>query len=167
MSIKIINAHKHKIGLSFCRETNPKSILRYFVSGWYAIEYSKFYEIKENDYIHLHCNECNYIYTSDKSIKIYTTKISHNLNFSIIGTNNLYTNKGQKILLDNNCYLENYYLPKNEYNGTIFIGSEKEIKDYIFSEMIKYKYLYDHEKSKNKRLDDDKKKSRRLTKIME
>ena len=87
----------------------------------------------------MQCNECNYIYTSDKNIKIYTTKISHNLYFSNIGTNNLYTNKGQKILMDNNCYLENYYLPKNEYNGTIYIGNEKEIKDYIFSEMIKYK----------------------------
>lgn len=105
----------------------------------------------------MQCNECNYIYTTDKNIKIYTTKISHNLYFSNIGTNNLYTNKGQKILMDNNCYLENYYLPKNEYNGTIYIGNEKEIKDYIFSEMIKYKRLYDQEKSKNKRLDDDKK----------
>ena len=157
MSIKFINAHKHKICLSFCREINQKSILRYFVSGWYAIQYSKSCELKENDYIHLQCNECNYIYTSDKNIKIYTTKISHNLYFSNIGTNNLYTNKGQKILMDNNCYLENYYLPKNEYNGTIYIGNEKEIKDYIFSEMIKYKRLYDQEKSKNKRLDDDKK----------
>ena len=157
MSLTILNVHKHKVWLSYCRKVNQNINLKYFVSGWYTIESSCSKEIKENDFIHLYCNECNYIYNSDKKIKIYTTNNAHDLYFDSFGSDNLYTQHEQKILKDNSYYLCDYNLTKNEYNGTLYIGNEKEIIDYIFSEMIKYKRLYDEEKSKNKCLDDDKK----------
>ena len=156
MSITLLNVHKHKIWLSYCREVNRNLNLKYFVSGWYDIEKGKSYKLKENDYINLHCSECNYIYCSDKNIKIYTTNNVHDFYFTNFGSDNIYTQFGQKILLDNNYYLGEYYRTKNEYNRNLYIGNEKEIIDYVFSEMIKSKSLYDEEKSKNKSLNNDK-----------
>ena len=119
------------------------------VNGWYTIEKSKSYVIKENDYVHLHCNECDYIYRTGKKITIFKTNNAYELYFTKIGSNILYIEDKQQILKDNNYYLDFYYLPKNECNGYIYIGYDKEIINYLFSQMTEYKNLYDEEKSKN------------------
>ena len=100
----------------------------------------------------MHCNECDYIYKSDDEKKIYTTNNAHELYIPDFGSENLYTSYEEKIVRDNNFYLKEYYQIKNEYNGIIYIGKEKEIIDFLFSEMTKYKNFYNEELSKNKSL---------------
>jgi hypothetical protein len=154
MSITLLNAHKHKVTFSYCRKISNS---QHEIHGWFCIDNGNTEELKENDYINLICNECkyNYRYDTKEKINIFTTINAHNLYFHRIGSKHLYTENGQQILIDNNYKLKDYYLIRNEYNGNVLIGNEEEIRDYLFSEMIKYKYLYEQEKSKNKNLKDD------------
>ena len=66
MSLTLLNVHKHKISFSYCKNVSGNSSQKYMVNELYTIEKSKSYVIKENDYVHLNCNECNYIYRTDK-----------------------------------------------------------------------------------------------------
>jgi len=155
MSLTLLNEHEHEIVFSYCRKVNKNSNLQYMVKGWYHLKKNEPFKLEENDYIQLHCNECDYIYKSDDKKKIYTTNNAHELYIPDFGSENLYTSYEEKIVRDNNFYLNDYYLMKNKHNGTIYIGNEKEIIDYLFSEMTKYKNLYDEEISKNKSLNDE------------
>ena len=155
MSIKLLSIHEHKINFSYCRKINLDN-LQYKISGWYSLEKTEKFELEENDYISLHCTKCNYNYTSEETnINIYTTNEAHELYFNDLGSNVLYTKYKQQIVINYNHYLKNYYLLKNEYKGIVYIGKEKEIRDYLFSEMTKYKDLYDNECSRNRNLKDD------------
>ena len=129
--------------------------MKYEINGWYKRKKNDSYTPKENDYIDLHCYQCNYIYQSETRINIYSTSQAHNLYFKYPGSDVLYTKNKQTIVKDYNYYLKDYYLIKNEYKGIIYIGNEKEIRDYLYSEMTRYINLYNEEKSKNKSLDDD------------
>ena len=155
MSIKLFFLHEHEVSLSYCRDNHTNSNTKYEIKGWYNIKNKESFMLKENDYIDLHCYKCNYIYKSEAKITIYTTNQAHEFYFNSPGSDVLYTNNKQRILKDLNYYLKDYYLIKNEYQGIIYIGNEKEIRDYFYSEMTRYINLYNEEKSKNKSLNDD------------
>ena len=155
MSIKLLFLHEHEVTFSYCRKTNEHNI-KYKIDSWFKGKKADSFMLNENDYIDLYCNTCNYIYKSEENINIYTTGKAHTLYFSQPGSIDLYTEFKQKILIDNNYYLSNYYLIKNEYKGIVYIGNEKEIRDYLFSEMTKFNNLYDNEKSKNNSLENEK-----------
>ena len=155
MSIELLFIHEHEVVFSYCRNTHTHSNMKYEINGWYKRKKNDSYMLKENDYIDLHCYQCNYIYQSETRINIYTTSQAHNLYFKYPGSDVLYTKNKQTIVKDYNYYLKDYYLIKNEYKGIIYIGNEKEIRDYFYSEMTRYINLYNEEKSKNKSLDDD------------
>ena len=155
MSIELLFIHEHEVAFSYCRNTHTHSNMKYEINGWYKRKKNESYMLKENDYIDLRCYKCNYIYQSETRINIYTTSQAHNLYFKYPGSDVLYTKNKQTIVKDYNYYLKDYYLIKNEYKGIIYIGNEKEIRDYFYSEMTRYINLYNEEKSKNKSLDDD------------
>ena len=155
MSIKLFSLHEHEVNFSYCRENHTNPNMKYEIFGWLTMAKNGSYMLQENDYIGLLCTKCNYFYQSENKINIYTTNLAHELYFNSPGSNALYLKNQQNIFIDNNFYLKDYYLIKNEYQGIIYIGNEKEIRDYFYSEMIKYKNLYDEEKSKNKSLNDD------------
>ena len=155
MSITLLNLHKHQVVLSYLRKTDNDIGFKYEINGWFHTKNKESFMLKENDYISLNCTVCNYNYISDKNISTYTTNQPHTLFFNEYGSNSLYTGYKQQVVLDYNYYLKNYYLINNKYNGILYIGNDEEIKDYLFSEMIKYKDLYDIEKSKNKSLNQE------------
>ena len=155
MSINLFSLHEHEVNFSYCRENHTNPNMKYEIYGWLEMSKNGSYMLQENDYIGLLCTKCNYFYQSENKINIYTTNLAHELYFNSPGSNALYLKNQQNIFIDNNFYLKDYYLIKNEYQGIIYIGNEKEIRDYFYSEMIKYKNLYDEEKSKNKSLNDD------------
>ena len=156
MSITLLNLHKHQLTLSYFRKSDDDNGFKYRINGWYKTENKESLILKENDYISLYCAVCDYKYISEKNINTYTTSQAHILFFNKYGSSNLYTKYKQKVLLDNNYYLKNYYLINNKYKGILYVGFDEEIKDYLFSEMTKYKDLYDKEKSKNKFLNEEK-----------
>ena len=156
MSIKLLFLHKHEVFLSYCREDHTHYNMKYQIKGWYEMKKNESFMLQENDYIDLNCNKCNYKYKSETIINIYTTNKAHELYFNLPNSGLLYTNNGQQIFNDSFTYFKkDYYLIKNEYKGIIYIGNEKEIRDYFYSEMVKYTNLYNEEKSKNKSLNDD------------
>ena len=151
MSIKLFFLHEHELCFSYFREVNKNN--RYLIKGWFECKNKDEYNLEENDYINLECGACNYKYISETKVKIYSTNQAHTLYSNSIGSYDQYTIDGQKIVTDNTYSLKDYYLIKNEYQGVIYIGNEQEIRNYFYSEMIKYKNLYNEELSKNKRLD--------------
>ena len=102
----------------------------------------------------MHCYTCLYSYKSLKNIKTYTTNDKHNLFLGEFGAKNLYTTDNKIIQVDGNInfYLADYFLINNEYGDIIYIGTEKEIRDYLFSEMKNFEKLYNQERIRNNNL---------------
>ena len=148
MSIKLLCLHEHKVSFSFCRKIDSYSNMKYKIEGWYSMKKDESFNLKENDFISLYCNECDYIYKSETKMNIYTSREAHTLYFKSPSTTELYKENGVKI--KNEYYSKDYYIIKNKNRGIIYIGDDDEISkyDYYFSEMRKYKNLYDKEKSK-------------------
>ena len=158
MSIKLLNIHEHEIVFSFIRDTDKDSIYKYEMRGWYHLKKNEYITQKEKDYVDLYCNTCGYKYRSLKKIRAYVTKNKHNFFFKESDTKNLYTKENKKVRVDNfNYYLADFFFINNDYKGIMYIGNEKEIREYLFSELDKYeklKDLYTIEKAKNESLND-------------
>ena len=146
----------HQVNFSYCRKENNIPNSKYIIDGWHNVEHMNSFNLQENDYISLNCSVCNYHYISGNNIYIYTTQNAHSLYFYENNSNILYTEYNQRILIDFTYFKTNYYLINNEYKGLVYIGNEKEIRDYLFSEMTKYKNLYNKEQSTNKSLNEEK-----------
>ena len=161
MSIKLLNIHEHEIIFSYITRKNYKS--KYLMSGWYNLNKNESFMLNKNDYIKLNCKSCGYKYLSLKKEKTYTTNESHGLLFREFGAKNLYTTDNEIIHVDDtDFYLAVYYLINDEYGDVVYIGEEKEIRDYLFLEMKRYEKLYEQEISRNNSLyyDNERKKER-------
>ena len=158
MSIKLLNIHQHEICFSYITNTmniyNYINNYKYEMNGWYNLNKNGSFMLNKNDYIELHCNTCLYSYNSLKNIKTYTTNNKHNLFLGEFGAKNLYTTDNKIIQVDGNInfYLADYFLINNEYGDIIYIGTEKEIRDYLFSEMKNFEKLYNQERIRNNNL---------------
>ena len=149
MSIQLVNLHEHEIIFSYITHADKDSKYKYEMHGWYRIKKNESIEQKVGNYINLHCKSCGYKYRSNKNIKTYTTNDKHTLFFEEFGTKKLYTIENIKIEFDSdNYYKADYYLINTDYKDIFYVGEEKEIRDYFFSEMKKnekYKNLYEKE----------------------
>ena len=151
MSIKLLNIHEHEICFSCI--TNPRNYYKYEMNGWQHLNKNDFFILNENAYISLGCNYCSYRYSSFKNIKTYTTKNEHNFFLREFRAKKLYTADNKIIHVDKKkFYLENYYLINNEYGDIVYIGTEKEIRDYLFLEMKKFENLFNQERERNTNL---------------
>ncbi len=172
MSIKVLSLHEHKIVLSYTtlNQKNINKNYKYEMHGWYRIEKNYYSPVMlhKDDYINIHCNSCNYKYISNTKKTIFTTDLAHDLFFDILGSKNLYTKDNKRIKIDNQYHYKDYYLLNINNKDILYIGYEKEINDYLFSEIEKYKELYKKEKSKNFNLNDaNKKNEKKLVELNE
>ena len=172
MSIKVLSLHEHKIVLSYTtlNQQNINKNYKYEMHGWYHIEKNNYSPVMlhKDDYINIHCHFCNYKYISNTKKSIFTTELAHELFFDKLGSKNLYTKDNNRKKIDNQCDFKDYYLLNINNKDILYIGYEKEINDYLFSEMKKYKELYEKEKSKNFSLNDaNKKNEKKLVELNE
>ena len=150
MSIKIINLHEHEIFYSVLIGPVNNQNYKYAMKGMFCLKKFEAIELKENYYIRLRCYACDYKYTSDKKIKALTTDAPHYLFFKENCKEDPYSKENKKIEVDKKYYLSDYFLVNNDYKDNMLVGNEKEIRDYLFSEMEKYKIAYEREKENNK-----------------
>ena len=166
MSIRLFNIHEHGTEFSLITNLRKNYNFKYEMSGWYQLKENGIFTLNKKDYIQLHCNTCGYRYRSLKYIQTYTTNDAHDVFFREFGEIILYRKNNKAIQVNNsNYYLSDYYLINNEYGDIIYIGTEKEIRDYLYSKMKRYEELYELEKSKNNSL--YKANERKKEKVME
>ena len=146
MSIQILNIHEHEIFFSVLNGPVKDSIYKYVIKGWFSLKKYGSLKLEENYYILLYCPFCDYKFSSDKNIKALTIDAPHDLLFKENCTKDPYSKENKKIEVDKKYYLAEYFLVKKNYKDNMFVGNEKDIRDYLFSEIENYKKLYEKEK---------------------
>ena len=155
-NLQILNLHEHEIVFSYVYK--DKNLYR--IKGWYHEKKGEYFnfDIQDDIYVCLWCEECGFLYKSKETLNLLTTKNRHELIFYNPEEKNLFTESGQQIQTNTNDYYSIDYakLVKEYDEETIYVGTEKEQKDYFHSELVKCKESYNKQLSDNIYLENEK-----------